>query len=272
MRARKNKYQRDKRGYIIDNTKEKEPSNGKGKAKVEAVTAKNKFNALEVEEIAPPTLRIPDGKRDNSNNEKHKKQQRDKYNKDQEKKQVNNKENSSSPKGTGNISAAKGGNPNPNDSRIRVEDHGKDNQEGTLHPKTIGTGIGMAARRVKKEAVEATNKENNVKPSQIGTQSPDVKGNKELAKASSPSSIEVGIDEGVNKESTIEWVHRRFGTSKEELRELNVTINQSCHEVPSQTYENSGQLEEHNEVNSRKTLWSDEADEMEAQIGSTNAT
>ncbi|XP_070046775.1 uncharacterized protein [Nicotiana tomentosiformis] len=87
MKERKNKYQHDKRGYIIDNTKEKEPNNGKGKAKVEAVTTKNKFNALELEEIAPPTLRITDGKGDNSSNEQHKKQQGDKYKKDQEKEQ-----------------------------------------------------------------------------------------------------------------------------------------------------------------------------------------
>ncbi|OIT28931.1 hypothetical protein A4A49_34955, partial [Nicotiana attenuata] len=168
MQTSKNKYQRDKRGYIIDNTKENESNNDKGKAKVEAVSTKNKFNALEVEEIAPPMLRITDGKGNN-------------------------------------INTTKRGNPYPNDSRIRDEDHGKENQEVTLSPKSTGSGIEMAARRVKKEAVEAANKENNVKPSQTGIQSPGVK-------------------------------------------------------------------EERNEVNSRKTLWSDEADEMEAQIGSTNAT
>ncbi|OIT19689.1 hypothetical protein A4A49_40903 [Nicotiana attenuata] len=171
MQARKNKYQRDKRGYIIDNTKEKEPNNGKGKAKVEVLTTKNTFNALEVEEIAPPTLMITDGKGNNSNNEQHKKQEGDKSKKDQERE-----------------------------------------QEGTLSPKPTGIRIDMAARHVKKEAFETANKENNMKPIQTRIQSPGVKGTQELAKASSPIPIKAWIDEGVNKESTIEWVHRRFGS------------------------------------------------------------
>ncbi|OIT32158.1 hypothetical protein A4A49_57677, partial [Nicotiana attenuata] len=169
IQERKNKYQHDKRGYIIENTKEKDPNNGKGKAKFEAVTTKNKFNALEVE--APPMLMITDGKGNNSNNEQHKKQQEDKSKKDQERE-----------------------------------------QEGTLSPKPSGTGIDMAARCVKKEAGDAANKENNMKPIQTGIQSPGVKGTRELAKSSSSIPIEAGIDEGVNKESTNEWMHRRFGS------------------------------------------------------------
>lgn len=62
MQERKNKYQRDTRGYIIDNIKEKEANNGKGKAKVEAVTTNNKFHALEVEENDQPILSITEGK------------------------------------------------------------------------------------------------------------------------------------------------------------------------------------------------------------------
>lgn len=58
MQVRKNKYQRDHRGHIIEDTKEKEIYNGKGKNKAEAVLTKNKFDAREVEEIDQPTLRI----------------------------------------------------------------------------------------------------------------------------------------------------------------------------------------------------------------------
>lgn len=47
-------------------------------------------------------------------------------------------------------------------------------------------------------------------------------------------------------------MHRRFGTSKEELMQLNVTTNHSCQDIPSQTYGDSGQQEECNEVNSAK--------------------
>lgn len=64
MQARKNKYQRDNRGYIIDNAKDKEAHNVKGKNEVEAVATKNKFDAFEVEEIEQPTLRINNGKGD----------------------------------------------------------------------------------------------------------------------------------------------------------------------------------------------------------------
>lgn len=44
--ARKNKYQRDNRGHIVENKQGKEADKGKGKAKFEEVTTKNKFNAL----------------------------------------------------------------------------------------------------------------------------------------------------------------------------------------------------------------------------------
>lgn len=49
-----------------------------------------------------------------------------------------------------------------------------------------------------------------------------------------PSSIGFGEDE--HNERTIDWVQRRFGPPKEVL---NVTMNQSCLEVPSQTIEDS---------------------------------
>ncbi|OIT06589.1 hypothetical protein A4A49_08480 [Nicotiana attenuata] len=109
----------------------------------------------------------------------------------------------------------------------------------------------VEARRVKKEAVGVANKErevahkgNNLNPTPTGIYSLDIQGAKEFDKVSSPIHSEVGIDEMVINESTIEWVHRRFITRKEEQKELHVTTNQSSHEILSQTYEDSGQLEE----------------------------
>lgn len=64
----------------------------------------------------------------------------------------------------------------------------------------------------------------------------------------------------------------RFGTSKEELRELNVIVNHSCHEIPSQTYEDSGKNETNIEVDSSRSLWSDEFDDIQTQIGTTITT
>lgn len=66
MQVRRSKYQRDNRGHIIGTTKEKETDNGKGKNKVKAVSTRNKFDALKVEEIDPPMVRITDGKGDNN--------------------------------------------------------------------------------------------------------------------------------------------------------------------------------------------------------------
>lgn len=73
----------------------------------------------------------------------------------------------------------------------------------------------------------------------------------------------------VNKEYTIDWVHRRFDTSKEELRQLNVTINHSCQEIPSQTYPESGKLEDLDKVNSTKGLWSDAVKIEDDQLDKT---
>lgn len=57
-----NKYQRDKRGHIIEETVGKKVINVEDKGKEQGVLTKNKFVALEVEEIDQPTLRITDGK------------------------------------------------------------------------------------------------------------------------------------------------------------------------------------------------------------------
>lgn len=114
MQVRKNKYQRDNRGHIIDNLKEKEASNVKGKTKVDALATKNKFDALEVEEIDQPTLRITGSKGNDKVNEKKKKQGDNEAKKVREKEQVH-KVGSSSPntKSNGIRLAEKGGVPNP---------------------------------------------------------------------------------------------------------------------------------------------------------------
>lgn len=117
---------------------------------------------------------------------------------------------------------------------------------------------------------EAAHKGNNLNPTPTRIHSTTIKGAQELAKDSSPILSEAGIDERARKESIIEWVNRRFGTSKEELKELNVTTNHSCHEIPSQTYDDYGKLEDINKVNSGKALWSDEVEYMEAQLGTKN--
>ncbi|OIT30573.1 hypothetical protein A4A49_12600 [Nicotiana attenuata] len=74
MQARKNKYQRDNRGHIIDDTQGKKADKVMGKAKVDAVATKNKFAALELEEVDQPTLRITEGKGEDKGNDKKKAQ------------------------------------------------------------------------------------------------------------------------------------------------------------------------------------------------------
>lgn len=76
MQARKNKYQRDKKGHIIDDKQGKEGDKGKGKTKLEEVTTRNKFNELEVEEVTNPPLQITEGKGDDqfSGNKKEQKE------------------------------------------------------------------------------------------------------------------------------------------------------------------------------------------------------
>ncbi|XP_070045511.1 uncharacterized protein [Nicotiana tomentosiformis] len=257
MQARKNKYQCDKRGYIIDNTRGKEVNNGKGKAKLDALITNNKFNALEVEEDAQPILRITEGKiDDNGNNNEKRKQTGD---------------STLNPKFTG-IKVGESVKELVNSSLINKEARAQNIQNISLDKGEFD------ARRVKKQAVEFANKEreeaykgNNLNPTPTGIQSPSGKGNQELTKTSSSNPSEAGIDEETRKESTIEWVHRRFGTRKKELRQLNVTTNHSCHDIPSQTYEDSGQLEDFNEINSAKALWSDQVEVMKDQLGTTNA-
>ncbi|OIS96968.1 hypothetical protein A4A49_18465 [Nicotiana attenuata] len=226
MQARKNKYQRDKRGHIIEDKTGKDVDKGKGKTKVEEVTTRNKFNALEVEEVQNPPLQITEGKGEDYSNGK-------------KKEQVERK--------------SKG-----------VEEKAREFKEDKLNTNPTVNGIGTAElelKRVKKEAVERVlEMSTNPTPSRIHSS-----GDREATTIDSTDPKGQNLEEGINRESTIEWVHRRFGTSKEELRQLNVPTNHSCQEVPSQLYGDSGQNEEGNEVNSTKVSWGEEVESMEDQ-------
>ncbi|OIT34864.1 hypothetical protein A4A49_06449, partial [Nicotiana attenuata] len=233
IQARKNKYQWDNRGHIVDNKQGKEADKGKGKTKLEEVATKNKFNALEVEEAHQPILQITEGKGEDLSNGKKKEhgenQSKIGYEKEKE----------------GNTGASS---PNPN-SGVRV---GKD-----ANTKPVGEDNQQELKRVKKEAVEKVLKD-------------QYNGN--LAKANPIVPSDQSTDEKANKESTIDWVHRRFGTSKEELRQLNVTTNQSCQDMSSQTFADSGQLENLDEINSTKAGGSDAIEVEDDQIGTTKTT
>lgn len=73
MQWRKNKYQRNKKGYIIDNAKGKEDDKLKGKTNEEAVANKNSFDVFEVDEAGQPILRITNGKEEYNETAKSKK-------------------------------------------------------------------------------------------------------------------------------------------------------------------------------------------------------
>ncbi|OIT21306.1 hypothetical protein A4A49_37543 [Nicotiana attenuata] len=255
MQARKNKYQRDKRGHIIEEPKEKEDNKGKGKLKEEAVMSKNKFEALEVEEDAQPILTITDGNVDGKD-KNERKDQGGKGTSKMQQQENKKKERDQSPNPTPN--GTRGG-----DSRKLS---GKEGGTSTLKKEEFD------ARRVKKEAVEKANKEGEVvlqmkklNPTSGGVQSSLMGA---LVPSNTPIPIDSRIDVDAKKENTIDWVHRTFGTNKEELRQCNVTTNQSCQEIPSQTYDDAGQLEDRNEVSSRNVLWSNEVEVMEAKMGS----
>ncbi|OIS95873.1 hypothetical protein A4A49_00859 [Nicotiana attenuata] len=223
MQARKNKYQRDKRGYIIEENQGKEVNKGKGKAKFEEIATKTKFNALEVEEVQNPILQITEGKGEDHNNGRKGVQTESQHKKVQEK-----------------LTDGKG-------------------EKLNLNPNASGNGtIENELKRVKKEAVENV-LENSPNPNE------SLKGGHELVRSTAP------MEERVNKESTIVWVHRRFGANKEELRQLNVPTNHSCQDISSQTYGDSGQGEEGNEVNSVKLLWNAEVEAMDDQKGAMKA-
>lgn len=62
MQRRQNKYQRDKRGHIIDSANDKEGDKGKEKNKEDALVTMNSFDVLNVHEEEMETLMITDGK------------------------------------------------------------------------------------------------------------------------------------------------------------------------------------------------------------------
>ncbi|OIS99512.1 hypothetical protein A4A49_09155 [Nicotiana attenuata] len=124
---------------------------------------------------------------------------------------------------------------------------------------------------MKKEAVQKVlnndeaeaNKGNKSNPIATRTSSPKKYGSTSASKEKNPNPIVFGIEEANKKDSTIEWVHSRFGTNKEELRQLNVTINHSCHEIPSHTFEESTKVNAtDNEATFGYPLWSDEVENM----------
>ncbi|OIT18939.1 hypothetical protein A4A49_43018 [Nicotiana attenuata] len=219
IQAWRNKYQRDNRGHIADNKQGKEVDKGKGKAKLEEVAIKNKFNALEVEEVRQPILQITEGKGEDLSNGKKKEHGENQSKKGYEKEKE------------GNTGASS---PNRKASEVRV---GKD-----ANTKPAGEDNQQELKRVKKEVVDKVLEDQH---------------NGNLAKANPIVPSDQSTDEKANKESTIDWVHRKFGTSKEELRQLNVTTNKSCQDMPSQTFVDYGQLENLDEINSTKVGESD---------------
>ncbi|OIT00445.1 hypothetical protein A4A49_03768 [Nicotiana attenuata] len=257
MQARKNKYKRDKRGYIIDESKMKEDNKGKGKDKEEAVMSRNKFEALEVDETAQPILTIAEGKVENNGKDKGKEQESKGTSKAQQQEKKDNGGDHS---------------PNPNSKGIKESDLKK--VMGKVGDNTSLNKEEFDARRVKKEAVDNANKEREaalckekLNPTPLGNQLSTTKGALVDHHSTGPTPIDSGSIEEARKESTIDWVHRRFGTSKEELRQCNVTTNHSCQDIPTQTYEDAELQEDANEVSSRKVLWSEEVDIMEEQQG-----
>ncbi|OIT39143.1 hypothetical protein A4A49_02937 [Nicotiana attenuata] len=182
-------------------------------------------------------LQITEGKGEDHNNGKKKEQGEKQSNKAQEK-----------------GSEGKNGKviPNPNVSR----------KGATGKSIPLGEGNQGELKRVKKETIDKVlEKSANPTPSRIHSS-----GDQEVAKIDSSIPKDQKLEERVNKESTIEWVHRRFGTSKEELRQLNVATNQSCQDIPSQTYGDSGQVDDFNEVNSAKPQWSEKVEVMDEQL------
>lgn len=93
MQRRKNRYKSDKSGDIIDTLKENEDGKLKGKITEDAVVTKNNFDALEVEKIDQPTLRITVGKGEGNGKDQQKKRHVVEAKKVQEKEQLRNIDN-----------------------------------------------------------------------------------------------------------------------------------------------------------------------------------
>ncbi|OIT23979.1 hypothetical protein A4A49_28030 [Nicotiana attenuata] len=193
MQRRKNRYQRDRNGHIIEAGNKKNDDKLKGKAKEDVVTTKNTFDILDVQDSDNTTLRITESK--GEENIKNKRQEQGSGIR------VAGKEKEfnfriSSPNATGNRVVGNEGNPNP-----------------------AGEGIQEELKRVKKEAVEKVlENQNNGNPTPNGIQSSAPKGQLALSKKKgnglvTPSktgeilafvdgvpvyALEKGLDEGVH--------------------------------------------------------------------------
>ncbi|XP_070057234.1 uncharacterized protein [Nicotiana tomentosiformis] len=149
----------------------------------------------------------------------------------------------------------------------------------TIQSDVVGTSAASTKeKQIKKEDVEKVlsreknevKKATNPNPISTGKTTPKKNGTIIAVRENSTNHNVTGIEKGSKKESTIEWVHRRFGTSKEELRELNVTTNHSCHDIPSQSCEDSEDNGVINEANSGEVLLSDEVEKMDGPTSSRN--
>ncbi|OIS97192.1 hypothetical protein A4A49_19961 [Nicotiana attenuata] len=117
---------------------------------------------------------------------------------------------------------------------------------------------------------DVTNKVRRSNPNTVGNASPNNKRIQNVAKENSPNPRSSRIEETNKKKFTIEWVHRRFGTSKEELKELNFTVNHSCQDIPSQSIDDSEKNVATNEIYSSRSLCSDELELMENKTDGNN--
>ncbi|OIT29626.1 hypothetical protein A4A49_16249 [Nicotiana attenuata] len=134
---------------------------------------------------------------------------------------------------------------------LEVEDSVPKSKNGSM----VDQGQIKEQIRVKKESVEKVlhnekskaNMEKNVNPTPTGIANPMGNGIQSAAKDNVPNPTTSGNEKANIRESTLECVHRNFGTNKEELRRLNVPVNHLCQEIPSQTFEESdknGEIEE----------------------------
>ncbi|OIT39561.1 hypothetical protein A4A49_05763 [Nicotiana attenuata] len=142
---RQSRYSRDKRGHIIEALKDQEADELKGKNKEEKVVTKNKFDAVEVEEIKQPALTITDGKENSNDKVKEKMRPEKESQKAKKKKQLENTQISRSyPKKnrSNNVTVLKQG--EEEDRRIKKEvvlqvvngEKKKANKEDSLNPNS----------------------------------------------------------------------------------------------------------------------------------------
>lgn len=100
-------------------------------------------------------------------------------------------------------------------------------------------------------------KDGNANPSSTGIRVEERKEpGSEPTKKRSPNPSGAGTGGLATKKRIIDWVQRRFGTSKEAL---NVTLHHSCQEIPSQTYgESPRRIDSTRATKNGSSLWSNE--------------